>query len=195
MMILQVLLWMLVALVALVLLLMSLPIHLRLRIVADTDVSTLLEIRVLSGSLPALWSGDPTGATARYARRGKKAARHRTTPKARQKLSARRRRWAIAGIRALPEILAGTIRGVHLDRILLHCRFGLDDPAETGSLFGRICPVLYGVPIPNADLRVVPDFDGETLSGQADVALHAIPARLAWPAIRAAGEILLGVRR
>lgn len=194
-MILEVLLWILAALVALPVLMLCLPIHLRLRIVAETEVSALLEVRVLSGALPPLWSGDPTTATIRDARRSRKAARHQSKPKERRRLGASGRRWAIAGIRSLPDILAGTTRGIHLDRLRLQCRFGLDDPAETGSLFGRICPVLYGVPIPNAELQVVPDFDGQTLSGEADLALHAIPLRLAWPTIRAAGGILLGVRK
>lgn len=194
-MIVQILLWILVALVALPVLVLCLPIHLRLRAVADSDVSALLEVRILSGALPALWSGDPTKAKVRNAPRRARTKREKRRPRPRRQASDRVRRWAITGIRAVPEILGGTLRGVHLDHLRLHCRFGLEDPAETGTLFGRLCPILYGAPIPRADLQIIPDFDGESLSGEVDLALHAVPLRLAWPTLRITGETLLGIRR
>jgi hypothetical protein len=86
----------------------------------------------------------------------------------------------------LPALLRDTIAGVHLDRLEAQGRFGLADPAETGMLWGQLCPLLWAPPWRGGrvSLTIMPDFDRPGFSGEGQLALHLVPLRLAWPALR-----------
>jgi hypothetical protein len=85
-----------------------------------------------------------------------------------------------------PALLRDTIAGVHLDRLEAQGRFGLADPAETGMLWGQLCPLLWAPPWRGGrvSLTIMPDFDRPGFSGEGQLALHLVPLRLAWPALR-----------
>lgn len=55
--------------------------------------------------------------------------------------------------------------------------FGLEDPAMTGELYGRLAAPLAALG-GGQWLRLVPVFDRETLEGEAEMALSLVPARL-----------------
>lgn len=61
-----------------------------------------------------------------------------------------------------------------------HARFGLDDPADTGRLWGALGP-LAAVAIPSrADVEIRPVFDGETFAFESDGELRVLPLQLLW---------------
>ena len=65
------------------------------------------------------------------------------------------------------------VRELHVD-----ARFGLDDPAETGMLFGLIGPVAGLIAaLPETDVNIAPDFDAAGVRGEAHGSLRAYPIR------------------
>lgn len=69
--------------------------------------------------------------------------------------------------------------------------FGLDDPADTGTAFGLLTPLVYGVPSGEPyGLTVTPVFDGPYLAGDVTATVRIHVLRFAWIAIRAAGVVL-----
>jgi hypothetical protein len=83
-------------------------------------------------------------------------------------------------------------------RVQLHdfnvvCTFGLDDPADTGTLYGALAPVLAAVEARHpAALVVTPGFDGARLDGRVALAARVVPLRLVGPL--AAFGLWLGMR-
>ncbi len=83
------------------------------------------------------------------------------------------------------QFLRDVVRCVRIEEVRCHARFGCEDPADTGQVFGLLAPVLYGTAhARRLDLRIEPAFSGAVLSGRAEVALSLIPARLLPPVIR-----------
>lgn len=76
---------------------------------------------------------------------------------------------------------ADALRAVRIERLRLRARFGLDDPAETGTVFGLLCPLIYAGP---ADLELEPDFTGLVFDGEGEVVLAVPPIRLLLPGWR-----------
>ena len=62
--------------------------------------------------------------------------------------------------------------------------FGLDDPADTGLIFGLITPAVYGLGSETCHVSVEPDFSRRRFAGQAEVELEFTPVAVVWPAIR-----------
>jgi hypothetical protein len=62
------------------------------------------------------------------------------------------------------------------------CTFGLDDPADTGTLFGALAPVLATVAARHpATFAVTPVFDGARLDLRLAGAACVVPLRLVGP--------------
>jgi hypothetical protein len=82
-------------------------------------------------------------------------------------------------LRAAPDLTRGLLRAVRVERLRVDGAFGLLDPADTGQLFGLLCPLLYGLP-PSArrEIALRPMFDGPSLTGEAEgrVAVTLAPA-------------------
>ncbi|MCW1933500.1 DUF2953 domain-containing protein [Pararhodobacter zhoushanensis] len=74
-----------------------------------------------------------------------------------------------AALEALGKIRVETCRGA--------LWFGLEDPAMTGELYGRLAAPLAALG-GGRWLRLVPVFDRETLEGEAELAVSLVPARL-----------------
>ena len=74
-----------------------------------------------------------------------------------------------AALEALGKIRIETCTGV--------LWFGLEDPALTGELYGRLAAPLAALGA-GQRLRLVPVFDRETLDGQGEMAVSLVPARL-----------------
>lgn len=99
-----------------------------------------------------------------------------------------RHRWAAAGSvlrvpglgRWVMRLIRRTARAIEVLRLTLEMRVGLDDPADTGRLFGIIGPVsLWINRFPKWEVGLDPDFDRATVSGRAEAVLTIHPARVA----------------
>lgn len=121
-----------------------------------------------------------------------------TAPKAKKKTTTRSRRMLRRiprAVAATPQLLAGLLRPVHLERLAIDADIGLADPADTGQLFGMLAAANHGFPQPpRMSIVVRPDFSGPRASGELDAALSFIPLLLVPPGLRFAWRVF-GPRR
>ncbi len=91
------------------------------------------------------------------------------------------RRVPSAGMRLMSDVLSI----VHFRGLSLDLRFGCQDPADTGHLYGLMTPVLYGSSgIPKTELHVVPVFDRAEFNGEARLEMFFVPMSLVPPILR-----------
>lgn len=181
--------WVIVGVVAvpivLFVILVATPVHLRLIAEAGERLRFSTEVMAFWGLAPKLTFrseqgvGEAEGETAAPPRRAKKRRKpHRKRRKAIEPGQAFRL------LTSLPDAVLTGLGRIHFDRVSLQAVFGFDDPAETGEIFGRLTPFIYGLPQDRCDVCLRPDFDGARFEGSAEVALHATPVMLVWPIIR-----------
>ncbi|ROU02954.1 hypothetical protein [Histidinibacterium lentulum] len=190
--------WLLSALLAagpaLVLLALLLPWHLEIAGGTMPAPFGRLVLRPGSACAPALlrlsWPRPRRAPTPRKkaevapGRHARKANRHADRP----------RRLLPRLLRALPDLIADSLRGVEVISLHLSGRFGLADPAETGMLWGRLCPFLWASPALRGAVDLAPDFDGERFDGEGALTLRLWPLWLIGPALRfATGEAMAGL--
>lgn len=110
-----------------------------------------------------------------------KKAKRRPKPRARRKNAARRyigrlvlnpAAWERARV-----LLARLIRAVRWRVFHLDARFGLDDPADTGRLWGVVGTLLFMLP-PRLDVAVRPVFEGEELAFDTEAEIRVVPLRV-----------------
>lgn len=191
-MILAIVLWLLLALLLAAVLVLSLPVRVRLLAQSGPVRRVSLELGLLGGLVPWIKVVD----TARPAAPKPGAPKPERKPKAKRKRAPGRAR-GLRMARAAPRLLRGLLGQIHLDRFHVNCVFGLDDPADTGRLFGLLAPIQYGTDWAwgrNVSIDMRPDFNRLCLDGNADVALAVTPLRLLPPAVRFAWATF-GVRR
>lgn len=181
---LAILLWTLAALVLLILVLLFVPWHLHLAARSHPAREVQVSLRLISAGLPPVLRVRPGSGQKPKPEKPKEPKPAKTKkPGKPSRLSATMRRRAPRLIAALPGLVADTLAGIHLDRLHATGRFGLGDPAETGQLFGQLCPLIYALPSRRLSLDLTPDFDRACLEGEAELALHLTPARLARPTL------------
>ncbi|NKX44698.1 hypothetical protein [Roseicyclus persicicus] len=149
------------ALMALLLAAALLPWHLRVE--ATTAPPRLrLSLRLLAGIAPAipLAPGGP---------RTRRPAPRRT-----------RRPPSLHRLQGTGRLVAALLGAVGLRRLRLSGRFGLDDPADTGALYGLVQTARAS----GAALDLAPDFSGPCLDLAAEGTLILRPARVAAALIR-----------
>jgi hypothetical protein len=76
---------------------------------------------------------------------------------------------------------------IRFDHFRLHAKAGLDDPAETGKIFGlyiALNDVLFSSR-KNVDVRIEPYFSGDTLEFHGSVCLRTSIARISIPVLAA----------
>lgn len=89
-------------------------------------------------------------------------------PEARERPRCRFRHGG-AMLRATPDLVRGVLRAVRVERLRVDGAFGLADPADTGQLFGLLCPLLYALPpSPRREITLRPVFEGPSLTGEAE---------------------------
>ncbi len=91
-------------------------------------------------------------------------------------------------LRRVPRLLLELFGCIRIDHARLDCTFGFDDPADTGSAYGLLAPLLFASPW-RQQLSVQPDFSGERFSGEGDVSLRLTPVCLVAPALTFAWEV------
>lgn len=177
--------WAALALVALAVAILVLPVRL---IVTAAAAPAVLRVQVslLGGAVPRIVLHDsrapePNGARPRRGRgRGRRRVRG----------GSRAPRRLRAALNAAPRLAADLLHAIRVERARMTVRFGLDDPADTGTLFGAMCPLLFTHGRAGG-LDVVPDFAGPGLDAEGEMALRVVPAALLGPAIRFAAAVLL----
>lgn len=89
---------------------------------------------------------------------------------------------------------------IYIRRLRLHVRLGLDDPADTGRLWGVVGPLAWAVPVPaGADVAIEPEFSGAVFRFDGEGAVRIVPIEIlatviafalspaTWRALRARG--------
>lgn len=80
----------------------------------------------------------------------------------------------------LGRFLRRMARAVRVQRLRADLRLGLDDPADTGRLFGFLVPLTLGLEgCRSWDVRLLPDFGGPVLAGRAEADMSLYPSRVA----------------
>lgn len=154
--------------------LLAIPISIEVEIERTDRTRTRWQLRGLFGLVRA--RSDRTGAAARERQAPERPARPRH-----RRGAARRGRAALAALRArgfLPRAarLARDLRRqVHLPRFFLRARFGFDDPADTGQLYGALVPSLLLASASGLDVRCQPSFDDAGVEGACGATLHVRP--------------------
>lgn len=68
---------------------------------------------------------------------------------------------------------------IHIRRLRLHLLLGLDDPADTGQLWGVIGPLALLIPVPaRAELVIQPEFTGAVLQIDGEGAVRILPIEI-----------------
>ncbi len=184
---LTILLWCVLALLALLVALLVTPVRLRAHLRTSPDLSYRIEARALGGLAPGIPIADST--------RPRKAV----TPKQKKKPHLRKRRRRMTGgtrmLSAAPELLSGLLRPIHIDHIKIDAEFGLNDPADTGQLYGYLAPLQFGAPSgAGRFVSLRPNFERACFVGELDAALHFTPAAFLPPALRFAWHALGAAR-
>lgn len=93
---------------------------------------------------------------------------------------ARRRVWAAVrspGFSRRGLVLLGRLlRRVHVRELRAIARFGTEDPADTGQLYGALLPILAPLrALPVATLEIEPDFEHNAICGTGVLAVRVLP--------------------
>jgi hypothetical protein len=74
-------------------------------------------------------------------------------------------------------LLAGLVRAMRWRVFRFEARFGLDDPADTGQLWGAVGTILYMLP-PRLDVMVQPVFEGPDFAFDGEAEIRLVPLRV-----------------
>mgnify|MGYP001814103871 CR=1 FL=1 len=112
-------------------------------------------------------------------------------PRPSSKRKGRPPRWTSFSTESAADLFASagdTLRAmfgrIHVEACRLSVAFGLDDPADTGLVYGLITPAVYGLGSKRCRVSDEPDFSHRRFAGQAEVELRFTPVAVVWPAIR-----------
>lgn len=171
----------LAALLAVVLVLLAVPVDVRGRMAAEAALSWSVQIRWLFGLLRFERSSAPRRPAERAPAVPTEAAlaggRGRRAGRGPPRFIAEPAVWR----RAL-RLLRSSLRGLTLRRVDAQVRFGLDDPADTGCLYGMLVPALMLVQSRTSGrVAVAPDFERAGLAGRAAAELRIVPLRVLAP--------------
>lgn len=82
-------------------------------------------------------------------------------------------------ISALPNLIAGLLRSVHFERLTINAEVGFNDPADTGTFFGLMAPIIYAQQSPHISIEIGPEFYAQqNFSGSTRGVLSVVPIRL-----------------
>ena len=186
--VLAVLLWSLAAVLLLLAGVVVTPLRVRTRL-ASAPPQARVSVALFGGMVPI-----PVFDSARQERRTtpERPRRRKERAERRKKRRATRPETGRGGAfpldRALPELpdlLTGLIDAFRFEHLRVDAVVGLDDPADTGALFGMLSALVHGLGGgERVSLTLAPDFDAPGLRGSADAALSVTLARLLPPAAR-----------
>ncbi len=89
-----------------------------------------------------------------------------------------------------PRLVTDLLRPIHIERLAVDGALGLDDPADTGQLFGVIQAVQHGLPqSETVSVALHPVFTGPHASAEVEARLKFIPLAFVPPGVRFAWRI------
>lgn len=161
---------------------LAIPVSLVVDVERTDQLHARLRVRWLFGLLDVALSRRPPRASP-----AGRSARPRQPQRVASRAARRRRRGpAIALALLRTEGLAERIFQLFRDLVTrfsfqglyLRCEFGLDDPADTGRLYGTLAPFLVAVGAGGADVRCQPDFQEACLRGACGGQIRVRPISL-----------------
>ena len=168
MIVIDILLWGMLVVAGVLLTVLATPLWIELSIAREAAWQGSVAVRPLGRFGPRIVLPTSSGAD-RQAREVKTRNKHRS------------RRIPAGGVRLARDILDR----IKIERLDLDMRFGLEDPAETGHLFGLLAPAVYGVSgAERVSLHVEPVFDRAVLAGRSEAVVSVVPMRLVAPVVR-----------
>lgn len=178
------LLWFCVVLLVLVVLLVALPIRVRCMWQSGPDKQASVLLRPFGGASPAIRVYDST--------------RKRPAAPAKPRKKKRRNGRGRGGVRlrgiALSDVTRLLDRLIHafqIETLHVDAEFGLDDPADTGQLYGQLTPLLYTT---GSHLHLRPNFTETCLRGSALLQFRFTLLGLIWPLVQFGWRIMGPVR-
>jgi hypothetical protein len=118
-------------------------------------------------------------------RPGRSKVKPTAPEKARRARPSRNRRHAWAMLRSkgsltlLMRLLRRLFRCLHIHRLRLHIFLGLDDPADTGRLWGMLGPLTQTLPVTrHSELLIQPEFNGAVLRVDGEGTLRIVPVEV-----------------
>lgn len=165
--------WMIVALFALLVLVLVTPVRVRAQLRSAQHWHVRVDAWLLGGLSPRLPLVD--------SRRPRKPRMRQPKPKRKTKNHAAPQGMA----KALPRLIKELLQVVHLEELRLDAGFGLPDPADTGQLYGCLLPLQYAGFLPRqASIFLRPDFSGRSFDCEIDGTARFTAAAMIPPAIR-----------
>jgi len=177
-----IILWLLFAILVMLCLTLITPVFVRVLLTTSPQLAYRIEMRALAGLAPSLTlaEGQHEGsAPKRTAKPNPKSAK-----RTRHKMSSFKSGHASA-IRALPQLIEGILRCIHLEGLHISADVGLGDPADTGRFCGLFMPLQFASPLPaSVSLDLRPDFTKICLNGSVSAAVRVTLAALLVPISR-----------
>lgn len=154
------------------------PHRLRLRGQADRPPRLRVDVYPFAGERLAI----PIFDTARKRKKKPRKPEKRSAARSAKPAS----RWRERGVLNLLVDLFAQFR---IAWIRIEAEFGLDDPADTGALYGALVPFVYsGNHCAGIELDIRPDFNRQHIAGRVDAAVDLVPIRLVPPLLRFAAK-------
>ena len=172
--------WLLAALIAVLLMVAVTPLKVQGKFRSGPRRQLRIRAASLGGFLPYLTVFDSTSE-----RVAKRKLKKKNRPKAKRSRTGggpgRMKRMG----RNIPALAFNVLNCISLDDINGRITFGLEDPADTGFVFGLFSPIAYGLPpSKRVHMQVQPVFDRATFDGSVDVAFSVTPITLLPPIVR-----------
>ena len=93
-------------------------------------------------------------------------------------------------ITAAPDLIRGLIRPLHIESLEIDADIGLEDPADTGQVYGMLLPFIYALPPSETySIALRPDFGTQRLDAKLDATVSFIPLAFVPPASKFAWRV------
>ena len=177
-----IILWFSFAVLVLVCLALITPIFVRVLLTTTPQLAYRIEMRALAGLAPSLTLAE--GPHKRSVMKRNAKPNPKTAKQTRREMSPFKRGHASA-VRALPQLIEGILRCIHLEELHISADVGLGDPADTGRFCGLFMPLQFASPLPaSVSLDLRPDFTKICLNGSVSAAVRVTLAALLVPISR-----------
>ena len=174
-------LWILAILVFAIAVLGALPVVFEFRLSRDPDLRMRVLLSLLGGRSPAMTLADSS--RPRKDRSRKDKAKDMPKKARRKRRRGNKPRISIVSAR---DLFWQLLDCIEIRRLRVQGRFGTGDPAETGQIFGLLCPLIYGLgpTCGRAEIDIEPEFREACLQGHLAGVIAVTPFRLVPPFAR-----------
>lgn len=188
--VLTLLLWVAVVLLVALAALLLMPVRLSASVQTSPRLAYRLDARLFGAwtpRIPLVNSARPRKAAGKASNKqaAQQAAVHASVRKSAVRKRGRSRAGGARMLSALPRLLNEIVHSVQWETLHLDAEFGLNDPADTGQVYGCLAPLQYGAPWPPCvSIALRPNFERVCLCGELQATLRLRAAALLPPAAR-----------